>query len=79
MTGGTAEPSGVPTISLHKGSGALRGIAERYAANPVTGIGSMAVPIATSPRGSGFALNFHRLTTRGQVMGHSAQGSTRLA
>jgi len=43
-----------PTISLPKGGGAIRGIGEKFAANPVTGTGSMTVPIATSPGRSGF-------------------------
>jgi len=49
-------PSGTasPQISLPKGGGAIRGIGEKFAANPVTGTGSMSVPIATSPGRSGF-------------------------
>ena len=43
-----------PAISLPKGGGAIRGIGEKFAANPVTGTGSMNVPIATSPSRSGF-------------------------
>src|SRR5678815_2578387 len=43
-----------PVISLPKGGGAIRGIGEKFAANPVTGTGSMTVPIATSPGRSGF-------------------------
>jgi len=55
----TTEASGLgqasaPTISLPKGGGAIRGIGEKFAANPVTGTGSMTVPIATSPGRSGF-------------------------
>jgi RHS repeat-associated protein len=46
--------SSVPAISLPKGGGAIRGIGEKFAANPVTGTGSMSVPIATSPGRSGF-------------------------
>src|SRR6516162_7266745 len=42
------------TISLPKGGGAIRGIGEKFAANPVTGTGSMSVPVATSPGRSGF-------------------------
>jgi hypothetical protein len=38
-----------PTISLPKGGGAIRDIDEKFAANPVTGTGSMSVPIATTP------------------------------
>ena len=43
-----------PSISLPKGGGAIRGIGEKFAANPVTGTGSLSVPIATSPGRSGF-------------------------
>ncbi|RVM04162.1 SpvB/TcaC N-terminal domain-containing protein [Sinorhizobium meliloti] len=43
-----------PTINLPKGGGAIKGIGEKFAANPVTGTGSMSVPIATSPGRSGF-------------------------
>ncbi len=43
-----------PSISLPKGGGAIRGIGEKFAANPVTGTGSMSVPLATSPGRSGF-------------------------
>ena len=44
-----------PCISLPKGGGAIRGISERFAANPVTSSGSMLMSIATSPGRSGFA------------------------
>jgi YD repeat-containing protein len=44
----------LPSISLPKGGGAIRGIGEKFAANPVTGTGSMTIPIATSPGRSGF-------------------------
>lgn len=43
-----------PAIQLPKGGGAIRGIGEKFAANPVTGTGSMTVPIATSSGRSGF-------------------------
>jgi hypothetical protein len=43
-----------PSISLPKGGGAIKGIGEKFAANPVTGTSSMTVPIATSPGRSGF-------------------------
>lgn len=49
-----AEKNAVPAIQLPKGGGAIRGIGEKFAANPVTGTGSMTVPIATSPGRSGF-------------------------
>ena len=55
---GDAEVTGpamqAPPISLPKGGGAIRGIGEKFAANPVTGTGSLTVPIATSPGRSGF-------------------------
>src|SRR5215217_607467 len=44
----------IPSISLPKGGGAIRGMGEKFTANPVTGTGSMSVPIATSPGRSGF-------------------------
>ncbi len=43
-----------PAITLPKGGGAIRGMGEKFAANPVTGTGSMSVPIATSPGRGGF-------------------------
>lgn len=43
-----------PTIALPKGGGAICGIGEKFAANPVTGTGAMTVPIATSPGRAGF-------------------------
>lgn len=44
----------VPTISLPKGGGAIRGMGEKFAANPVTGSGSMSVPLPATPGRSGF-------------------------
>ncbi|MFE0631568.1 SpvB/TcaC N-terminal domain-containing protein [Streptomyces sp. NPDC058864] len=41
-------------MSLPKGGGAIRGIGEKFAADPVTGAGAMKVPIAASPGRSGF-------------------------
>lgn len=43
-----------PQLSLPKGGGAIRGIGEKFAANPVTGTGSLTVPIFTSPGRAGF-------------------------
>ena len=43
-----------PQITLPKGGGAISGIGEKFAANPVTGTGSMTVPLFTSPGRSGF-------------------------
>ncbi|WP_274565068.1 SpvB/TcaC N-terminal domain-containing protein [Streptomyces spiramyceticus] len=47
-----------PSVTLPKGGGAIRGIGEKFAANPVTGTGSVSVPIATSPGRSGFGPQF---------------------
>ena len=44
-----------PSISLPKGGGAIRGIGETFEANPVTGTGSMSVPIYTSAGRSGIS------------------------
>src|SRR5258706_13333756 len=49
---GSSSP--LPSISLPKGGGAIRGIGEKFAANAVTGTGSMSVPLAVSPGRSGF-------------------------
>src|SRR5579871_5706723 len=49
-----ANQARTPSISLPKGGGAIRGIGEKFAANPVTGTGSMNVPIVTSPSRGGF-------------------------
>jgi hypothetical protein len=43
-----------PRISLPKGGGAIRGIGEKFAANPVTGTGALTVPLTVSPGRSGF-------------------------
>lgn len=43
-----------PSISLPKGGGAIRGVGEKFSVNPVTGTGSLNVPIAVSPGRSGF-------------------------
>lgn len=43
-----------PQLTLPKGGGALRAIAEKFGLNPVTGTGSLAVPVYTSPGRAGF-------------------------
>jgi hypothetical protein len=55
-SGGAEKSFGVtpPSLSLPKGGGAIKGIGEKFAANPVTGTGSMTIPIATSPGRAGF-------------------------
>jgi hypothetical protein len=52
-----------PSVSLPKGGGAIKGIGEKFAANPVTGTGSLTIPLPLSPGRSGF----HRSTDRAQV------------
>ena len=47
-------PSPLPSISLPKGGGAIRGIGEKFNANSVTGTASLNVPIYTSPGRSAF-------------------------
>jgi RHS repeat-associated protein len=51
---GNTNRNSIPTISLPKGGGAIRGIGEKFAANPVTGTGALTVPLATSPGRAGF-------------------------
>src|SRR5262245_53980222 len=43
-----------PVLSLPKGGGAIRSIGEKFSANPVTGTGSMSIPLAISPGRGGF-------------------------
>lgn len=52
---GTAAPVQFPSLALPKGGGAIQGIGEKFQANPVTGTGSISVPIAISPGRSSFA------------------------
>ena len=54
-SGADSSPFAAPQVSLPKGGGAIRGIGEKFTANPVTGTGSMTIPIAHSPGRSGFA------------------------
>jgi RHS repeat-associated protein len=46
--------SAAPAPSLPKGGGAIRGIGEKFSANPVTGTGMLTVPVPVSPGRSGF-------------------------
>ncbi len=50
---GTSEFN-APAINLPKGGGAIRGIDEKFAANPVTGAGALTIPIPTSQGRLGF-------------------------
>ncbi len=43
-----------PAIALPKGGGAIRGIGEKFSANPVTGTGSLTIPLPVSPARSNF-------------------------
>ncbi len=43
-----------PQLSIPKGGGAIRGIDEKFNANPVTGTGSLTLPLPLSPGRSGF-------------------------
>ncbi|MEV5745366.1 SpvB/TcaC N-terminal domain-containing protein [Microbispora rosea] len=51
---GDDAPLAAPSLSLPKGGGAIRGIGEKLSANPVTGTGTVSVPISISPGRSGF-------------------------
>jgi RHS repeat-associated protein len=56
-SGGGARPAGTiaaPQLTLPKGGGAIRGIDEKFTANPATGTGALTVPIATTAGRSGF-------------------------
>ncbi len=44
----------IPSLSLPKGGGAIHGIGEKFAANPLNGTGSMTIPIPASAARSGF-------------------------
>ena len=46
---GSAFDITTPGVALPKGGGALRGLGEKFAANPVTGTSGAAIPILTSP------------------------------
>lgn len=52
--GDVQAPRAAPALALPKGGGAIRSVGEKFGANPVTGTGALAVPIATSPGRSGF-------------------------
>ena len=43
-----------PAVELPRGGGAIRGIGEKFTANPVTGTGSLSIPLPASPGRSGF-------------------------
>jgi RHS repeat-associated protein len=43
-----------PAVALPTGGGAIRGMGDKFTANPVTGTGSFSIPIRVSPGRSGF-------------------------
>ena len=47
-------PSILPSLSLPKGGGAIKGIGEKFTTNPATGTGSLSVPLPLSPGRAGF-------------------------
>src|SRR5262245_6923008 len=53
----TANNFAPPAISLPKGGGAIRGIGEKFAANPVSGGGVMTIPLPLSPGRANFGPN----------------------
>jgi RHS repeat-associated protein len=55
--GGTASPI-PPSLALPKGGGAVRGIGEKFATNPVTGTGTLTMPVYASPGRSGMGPQF---------------------
>ncbi|OHV73959.1 hypothetical protein BCD48_32985 [Pseudofrankia sp. BMG5.36] len=71
---------GAPGISLPKGGGAIRGIGEKFGANPAAGTGSMTVPV--SPGRSGFgpqlALSYDSGAGQGRVEGAPGTGIPQL-
>jgi len=54
--GPNADRALLPSIALPKGGGAIRGIGEKFGANPVTGTATMTVPLGCSPHRFGPAL-----------------------
>jgi RHS repeat-associated protein len=47
-------PFRAPTVSLPTGGGAIRGIGEKFAANPVNGSATFSIPLPASPGRGGF-------------------------
>src|SRR5690554_1391623 len=54
-----------PSLSLPKGGGALRGIEEKFAANPATGAATVSIPLPASPGRGGFGLQLSLLYNSG--------------
>jgi RHS repeat-associated protein len=51
---GGGSTSQIPTLTLPKGGGALRGLDEQFHANPATGTASLSIPLPLSPGRDGF-------------------------
>jgi hypothetical protein len=45
----------IPSISLPKGGGAIKGIDEKFQVNPVNGTASFSIPLPLSPNCNGFS------------------------
>jgi hypothetical protein len=52
--GQAEKPSLLPSLSLPKGGGAIRGIGEKFSVNAATGTSSLSVPLPVSPGRNGF-------------------------
>jgi RHS repeat-associated protein len=63
-----------PSLSLPKGGGAIRGMGEKFAANPITGTGSFSIPMVTSPGRSGFGPQLSLSYDSGAGNGHFGLG-----
>lgn len=50
----TTSSSAFPVVQMPKGGGAIKGIGEKFQANPITGTGSMSVPLPVTPGRGGF-------------------------
>ncbi|XYH99958.1 SpvB/TcaC N-terminal domain-containing protein [Sorangium sp. So ce1128] len=51
---GAPKAPALPAPALPKGGGAIRGVDEKFSANPVTGTGSFSIPLPLSPGRAGF-------------------------
>ena len=54
-SGETASPFSAPHLSMPKGGGAIRGIDEKFKANPATGTGALNVPLPITAGRDGFS------------------------
>jgi RHS repeat-associated protein len=68
---GGFSPAEAPPITLPKGGGAIRGIGEKFAVSPASGMGTLSVPLGLSPGRSGFgpdlALSYHSGSPNGPL------------